>query len=95
MALRLTTIPSARRFNAPNGPLSPPASQPPTTTSASVPFVFPRPPAQSRVLGGFFAAARQSTKGTQLEEDLSRLEPDELFTRYTVAEVKTIATRLQ
>ena len=97
MALRLTTTSSVRRdstFYGPNGPLSPSASQRPTTP-ASVSLVVPQYSAQSRVLSGLFAISRQNTKGTQLEEDVSRLEPDELFTRYTVAEVKTIAARLR
>ena len=95
MALRLTTtLPLRRDSTFSNGPLSPSASQP-AMTPASIPFVVPQSSAQSRVLSGLFAISRQGTKGTQLEEDISKLESDELFTRYTVAEVKMIASRLQ
>lgn len=64
-------------------------------TPASVPFVVPQSSVQSRVLSGLFTRSKQGTKGAQLEEDTSRVEPDELFTRYTVAEVKMIAARLR
>lgn len=64
-------------------------------TPASVPLVVSQSSVQSRVLGGLFAMSRQGSKGTPLEEDISRLESDELFTRYTVAEVKMIAARLR
>jgi hypothetical protein len=98
MALRLVTTPSARRDStrhAPNGPFfSPSVSQTPVTP-ATVPFVAPQSSSQTRVLGGLFALSKQSGKGARPEEDISRLEPDELFTRYTVAEVKMIAARLQ
>lgn len=97
MTLRLITTLPVRRdstFYGPNGPLSPPTSQQ-LGTPASVPFVLPQSSVQSRVLSGLFTMSRQSSKGTHLEEDISRLEPDELFTRYTVAEVKLIATRLR
>lgn len=97
MALRLTTTTSVRRdstLNGPNGPLSSSETQPPTTP-ASVSLVAPQYSAQSRVLSGLFAISRLRNKGTQLEEDTSTLEPDDLFTRYTVAEVKTIAARLR
>ena len=97
LRLRLTTTPSVRHdstLNGSNGPLSSSASQLPTTP-ASASLVAPQYPAQSRVLGGLFAISKLSNKSTQLEEDISRLEPDELFTRYTVAGVKTIAARLR
>lgn len=96
MALRLITTPSARRdstYYASNGPLPSSVSQPPITP-APVSSVVP-PSAQSRVFSSLFAISKQSNKGAQLEEDNSKLEPDELFTRYTVAEVKMIAARLR
>ena len=64
-------------------------------TPASVPLVVSQSSVQSRVLSGLFAISKQGSKGTPLEEDISRLESDELFTRYTVAEVKMIAARLR
>lgn len=91
MDLKVVTTP--QRQNAPATPKTASFSNPKQTAPVS-PRANTAPTV--RTASSFFGIPKnQSTSLVEMEDDLSYVEPDELFIRFTVGQVKSLAAKLR